>query len=297
MNELRDAAILIVRGAGDIVRRAYHGEVRVEHKGTVDLVTDADRASEEHILGAIAREFPDHAVLAEESGGAGDEGPYRWVIDPLDGTVNFAHRLPHFCVTLAVQERGPAGFETVLGVTLDPLRDELFVAVRGGGATLNERPIHVSSAARLIDAVGATGFAYERLTTSPDNHREFDLLNLVTRGIRRFGSAALDLAYVACGRFDLYWEYALRPWDVMAGALLVSEAGGGVSDPLGRSFDPSWGAMAATNGALHQALVDALAVSRRHPVNSRDAVRALLPPELATQVRDTSEVGREPESA
>lgn len=280
-------AVERAHAAGDVLRRSFASGVRVRHKGEIDLVTDADLASEAAIIGGIKGRFPDHAILAEESG-AGGEGDTRWIIDPLDGTVNFAHGIPHFCVLLAVQQRRPdGGYATTIGVAYDPMRNELFVAERGKGASLNGKPIRVSQTATLIAAMGVTGFHYDRLRgTIPDNHAEFCAMNLVTQGIRRFGSAGLDLAYVAAGRYDLYWEYGLKPWDLSAGALMVIEAGGRVSDLEGKAIDPGLGGVVlATNGLTHDATVRALADARNHPVNDRTAIAPHLPAEMAKLLR------------
>ncbi len=280
-------AVARARAAGEVLRRYFANGVGVRHKGDIDLVTDADLAAEADIIGGIRERFPEHGVLAEESGEAG-QGDMRWIIDPLDGTVNFAHGIPHFSVLLALQERSGGGFRTVIGVVYDPMRDELFVAERGRGATLNGQPLGVSAHARLIDAMGVTGFSYDRLRATRDNHAEFCALNLVTQGVRRFGSAGLDLAYVACGRFDLYWEYGLKPWDLCAGALLVEEAGGRVTDLAGSPKDASLGGeVVATNGRTHAATIAALAEARKHPVNDRAAVVDHLPPAMADELRKT----------
>lgn len=286
MRELRDAALAYARGAGAILAKYHHGQFKVAHKDTVDLITDADRASEDYILRQIARSYPGHAVLAEESGAGGADGPCRWIIDPLDGTTNFAHRLPYFSVLIAVQERQASGaFETVISVTHDPLRDESFVAERGGGAFLNDERIRVSSTSRLLDSVLATGFAVNRLfNPALDNHAEFCRLNLVTQAVRRFGSAGLDLAYVAAGRFDGFWEYGLHPWDTAGGALLVAEAGGEVTEVDGSVFEPRAGSICASNGRIHDALRAATASARAHPVNSHDGIEALLPAEVAAKL-------------
>jgi len=285
--ELLAAASEIARGAGVIVEKAY-GEVtsRVRSKSTIiDLVTDTDRESEEYILGEIGRRFPDHAVLAEESGAGELEADIRWVIDPLDGTVNFAHRLQVFCVLIAVQERRDGAWHTITGVTYDPLRDELFAAAEGEGATLNGRPIRVSSAARLIDAIGATGFLYDRLFREDDNHREFARVNLLTQGVRRLGSAGLDLAYVACGRLDFSWEYGLNAWDVAAGMLTVREAGGTITAFDGGVAEVADGSVVATNGHVHEPLLRALASSRDYEIGSREGLADHLPADVAQRLR------------
>ena len=288
MNALMTAAQRMARQAGRILTAAQQSGVQVNFKGTVDVVTNADRESEQSIKADIAQSFPEHAVLAEESGASGaGSAPYRWVIDPLDGTVNFAHGQPHFCVLIAVQERGPQGdYHTVASVTLDPMRQEEFVAVQGGGATLNGQPIRVSSTASLIHSAVATGFGYNRLfvPAGQENHAEFCRLNLLTQGARRNGAAGLDLAWVACGRLDMYWEYDLKPWDMAAGLLLVHEAGGQVSGLDGQPIPPDSGTVLASNGLLHAASARALASTAQHPINARTGLAEFLPPEVARKL-------------
>lgn len=293
MRELYDAAVDLARGAAAIVKQKYHQELVVTHKGAVDLVTDADHASEAHLIAGIRARFPDHAILAEESGAGGaqgtvgDAGAYRWVLDPLDGTVNFAHKIPHFCVLVAVQKRTATGsYDTLLGVTIDPLRDEEFIAERGGGARLNGLPLRVSPATRLIDSVGATGFSYDRLVKQRDNHAEFCRLNLLTQGVRRFGSAGLDLAYVAAGRLAFFWEYDLNPWDLAPGVLTVQEAGGSVTALDGTDVPAGSGTLLATNGRVHQAMVAALRSVSDVAINSREGLAPHLPAELAAKLAE-----------
>jgi myo-inositol-1(or 4)-monophosphatase len=224
-------------------------------------VTEYDRASEACVLGALARRFPDHAVLAEESGShAGVVGgpAYRWIVDPLDGTTNFAHGLPFFCVSIALEVEG----RRALGVLYDPMRDECFAARAGAGATLNGAPIAVSSAATLDHALGGTGFPYDVMDQPEETLRWFTPMLPRLRGVRRLGSAALDLAYVACGRLDLFWEVKLHAWDVAAGILIVEEAGGCVTDFTGGPVAPEPSEIAASNGRLHPALLAALATAR-----------------------------------
>lgn len=264
---MKAVAVDLARAAGAALRTRYGTNVNVAHKGAIDLVTDADKAAEEIIIAGLRKRFPDDAILAEESGDHASSNDRRWVVDPLDGTVNFAHQIPHFSVLIALQHAG----ETVLGVAYDPMRDELFLAEKGKGATLNGKPIAVSSASALINSLGCSGFAYDRLNGPHDNLREFALVNLVTQGVRRFGSAGLDLAYVACGRYDFYWEYGLKPWDRVAAELMVTEAGGRVTD---HDY------ILATNGHLHDACEAALQTSLQHEANSREAAKAHLPPEL-----------------
>lgn len=283
-----DEAVDFCRGAGALLREAYqsHAPLGLQHKGPIDLVTEADRQSEDYLLKRIHKSFPGHAIWAEESGRERGEGPYRWVIDPLDGTVNFAHRIPHFAVLVALQEQVAGAYHTVLGITLDPMRQELFVAVRGGGARCNDVPIHTSACTRLIDATFATGFAYDRLFRPDDNHREYCRLNLVSQGVRRFGSAGLDLAWVACGRMDGFWESGLKPWDMAAGVLMVHEAGGEVTGMRGESFVLEDGHVCAAGPGIHRDLLAALASAANHPPNSREGLSDLLPDELARQLRE-----------
>jgi myo-inositol-1(or 4)-monophosphatase len=204
----------------------------VEHKGRIDLVTDADKASEVAVVSFLRERFPSHAILAEESGASAGQ-KYRWFIDPLDGTTNYAHRVPHFAVSIAVE--GPAGL--LAGVIYDPMRKELFSATKGRGATLNGRPIRVTETEPLERSLLATGFPYD-VRENPDPPLAlFNRFIRLTRGVRRFGSAALDLAYVACGRYDGFFEYSLKPWDVAAGALIVTEAGGNMAQLDGGPLD------------------------------------------------------------
>ena len=279
MKEILETAVELARGAGTILRGYYErGDAKVGHKSTlIDLVTDADKTSEAYILGALGERFPDHAVVAEESGVGRQEGPWRWIVDPLDGTVNFAH-------SIAAQRHTAHGYETELGVTFDPLRDELFLAERGRGATLNGQPMAVSDTTRLIDAIGATGFMYNRLFTTRDNHAEFCRMNLLTQGVRRSGSAGLDLAYVACGRYCFFWEYALNSWDLAGGALLIQEAGGRVTNLGVDTLDVFQGTVLAANGRLHAEAARALAAAGRLPIGSREGLEGFLPAELVAQI-------------
>jgi myo-inositol-1(or 4)-monophosphatase len=279
-------AVELARGAGELLRKFYVTGATVTHKGVIDLVTDADRAAEEYIINGIRARYSDHGILAEESGGVDAPGEYRWIVDPLDGTVNFAHKIPHFSVLIAVQKRSANGFATEIGIVYDPMRDEMFIAEAGKGATLNGAAIKVSATATLIDSMAVTGFAYDRLLSKTDNHAEFCLMNLVTQGVRRFGSAGLDLAYTACGRFDLYWEYGLKPWDLAAGALLVTEAHGKLTNFKGETIDPAQGgSIIASNSLTHEAVIDALASAQEYQVNARAALVDHLPKELASELR------------
>lgn len=266
-------AIDLAKQAGAL-QRARLGDVRsIEMKGLTDPVTDVDKACEALILAAIHAQFPAHAILAEESGAsANTEGAeWRWIIDPLDGTVNFAHGYPLFCVCIALQHRG----QTELGVIYEPNRDELFVAERGRGATRNGTRMRVSPRTKLIESLFATGFAYGREQGElAINIPIFNRMLMEARAVRRDGVAGVDLAYVACGRFDGFWEFYLRPWDLAAGVLLVEEAGGRVTNIDGAPFDLFGTQVLATNGVLHDALQSTIsAVLRASP-------RAPEPPRL-----------------
>ena len=233
---------------------ACHG-FQIEYKHAIDLVTDADRKSEQVIIDTIRRAYRHHDILAEESGMESvGVSPYKWVIDPLDGTTNFAHGFPMYCVSIGLEYRG----KIVLGVILDPTRQELFVAVFGQGATLNGNPIRVSRSAELNAALLVTGFAYDFRESTHNNLDYFTRFCLVARGVRRTGSAAIDLCYVAAGRFDGFWEMKLHPWDMAAGSLMVTEAGGRMSDFKGGSFSVYGQEMVASNDLIHNEMLAVL---------------------------------------
>jgi len=252
---LKTTAETIAREAGALLREYYHRGVRTEYKGDVDLVTEADRASEKLIVTRLGEMLPEHGIYGEEGTRSGLEREFRWYVDPLDGTTNFAHGFPAFCVVLGCEQRH-AGLkpnedgEMVAGVVYDPLRDEMFSAARGEGATLNGAPIHVSKAKALQESLVATGFPSHKRHGSPNIHfyQEFTLRS---HGVRRAGSAALDLAYVACGRLDAFWEFSLNPWDVSSGYLLVEEAGGKITHFDGSKFTLDSVETLATNGLIH----------------------------------------------
>jgi myo-inositol-1(or 4)-monophosphatase len=251
-----ELAVRLARRAGALQRERHESELRIETKSSaVDLVTDVDRACEEAIVAGIRRERPGDAIVAEEGSGFAPAGAaWRWVIDPLDGTTNYAHGYPCFCVSIGVEDAGgPA-----VGVVYNPLLDELYHAVRGGGAFRNGRPIRVSDQAELPRSLLATGFAYDRREQPSPNLAHFAAFLRRAQAVRRDGSAALDLAAVACGRFDGYWELQLRPWDVAAGGLLVLEAGGRLTDVAGRPGAWSGDEVVASNGRIHDAMLAVL---------------------------------------
>ncbi|HEY1807443.1 MAG TPA: inositol monophosphatase family protein [Acidobacteriaceae bacterium] len=267
-------AAAIAQEAGALLRRYFERGVATEYKGDVDLVTEADRASERLITQRLSAAFPDHGIYGEEGVRQRIESEYRWYVDPLDGTTNFAHGFPVFCVSLGLEHR-PAGRPAdsdgalVAGVIYDPTRDDLFVAEKGQGAWLNGRRIQVSATKHLAEALLATGFPSRKRHASPNIHfyQEFTLRS---HGVRRAGSAALDLAYTACGRLDGFWEFHLNPWDTAAGALLVLEAGGTMSRFDGEPFRLDSGEVLATNGLVHgelsQLFEDMFAGRDLHPI-------------------------------
>jgi myo-inositol-1(or 4)-monophosphatase len=211
----------LARHAGEILRAGYHQSNAVDRKGEINLVTEMDRRSEAYLLEAIGKRFPEHRVIAEETGGLEGADACVWYIDPLDGTTNYAHKLPIFSVSIAYEEAG----ELTFGVVYDPMSDEMFSAERGKGACVNGEPIRVGSAVELSSSLLVTGFPYDRFI-NPDNNLEyFNRFTLRVQGIRRLGSAALDLCFVACGRVDGFWEIRLEPWDLAAGTLIAREAG------------------------------------------------------------------------
>jgi len=246
----------LAREAGRIQRENYEGEFEIQTKSAViDLVTDVDRACERLIVEGIQKQRPEDAILAEEGGGSDiPDASWRWVIDPLDGTTNYAHGYPRFCVSIGVEHQGVA----TVGVVYDPLLDELFSAVRGGGARLNGRPLRVSAETRLDHAMLSTGFAYDVHSSTDDNLDHFAVFAKTVQAIRRDGSAALNLCYVAAGRFDGFWELKLRPWDVAAGILIVEEAGGRTSDFSGQGSCTSGLEAIASNTQLHEAMLEIL---------------------------------------
>jgi myo-inositol-1(or 4)-monophosphatase len=252
-------AEVIAREAGARLREFYATGVTTEYKGAADLVTVADRTVEKLVLERLSAAFPEHGIYGEEGTRERLDGEYRWYVDPLDGTTNFAHSVPHFCVSLGLEQR-PAGLAEgedgalVAGVIYDPMRDEMYVTERGKGAWLNGKRIHASETKRLEESLIATGFPSQKRHKSPNIHfyHEFTLRS---HGVRRLGSAALDLAYVAAGRYEAFWEFNLNPWDTAAGILLVEEAGGKVTDFSGQKVKLDSKEVLATNGKIQAELV------------------------------------------
>jgi len=246
-------ATQIAREAGNLLIQRL-GTAKVTTKGDINLVTEADIAAENLIIERIRSHYPQHGILAEESGEAvlvgGKRSEWKWIIDPLDGTTNYAHGYPCFCVSIGLEHDG----ELTVGVVYDPMRDEMFAAEHGQGATLNDRRIRVSSVEELSGAMLCTGFPYN-VRERPDFAREFTKFTMEAQAVRRDGSAALDLAYVACGRFDGFWEDGLSPWDIAAGALLISEARGKVTNFNDQPLDIYNEQILATNGLIHDPMM------------------------------------------
>ncbi|HYZ06784.1 MAG TPA: inositol monophosphatase family protein [Rubrobacter sp.] len=244
-----EAALSAARSAGEVLRAGFGTEHAITYKGEVDLVTEIDEEAERVIREKLLGTFPTYGMLAEEGGELAGEEDTHWIVDPLDGTTNYAHALPIFCVAIGLERAG----EVVLGVVHDPMREEIYVAERGGGATLNGEPIKVSDTEELIQALIATGFPYDR-AEMPEALELFGRFAATTRGMRRLGSAALDLCYVASGRLDGYYERGIWPWDLAAGSLILEEAGGKLTNYRGDVLDLEGREIVASNGRLHSAM-------------------------------------------
>lgn len=252
--DIKGVAVKTIRQAGLCLKENLGKANKVEFKGAVDIVTEADKKSEALIISELQKNFPGHGILTEESAEIISASEYKWIIDPLDGTTNYAHGFPFFCVSIGFEASG----KVVFGAVYDPILDELFTAEEGKGAELNGRPIKVSSVSSLDRSLLATGFPYDLRTAKENNLDHFSNFTLRAQAIRRAGSAALDLCYVASGRFDGFWEMRLRPWDVAAASLIVKEAGGEITDFSGGPFSIYGKECLASNGLIHNEMLDIL---------------------------------------
>jgi len=259
INELLGVAWEAARASGEIIRANWQQPKNIDYKGAIDLATSVDRDSERKIVEIIQRSFPKHSILAEEETNLeGTHHEWRWIIDPLDGTTNFAHGYPQFCVSIALERNG----QVILGLVYDPLRSECFRAATGQGATVNGEPFAISTVNELDKALLATGFPYDHREQADFYLNYFRAFMTRSQGIRRGGSAALDLCHVACGRLDGFWEMKLKPWDTAAGALIVTEAGGTLSDFAGKPFSIWGNETLASNGLIHVEMLAALKLTR-----------------------------------
>ncbi|MFW6147182.1 MAG: inositol monophosphatase family protein [Thermodesulfobacteriota bacterium] len=254
MNSFRQPAVEMAREAGAFLKEKLYTKHSIDYKGEIDLVTEADKVSEQIITSKIQNLFPDHDIMAEESDPITRGSEYRWIIDPLDGTTNYAHWYPVFCVSIALQRMN----QMILGVIYNPMLDELFVAERGRGAFLGDEKISVSSTDTLAQGFAATGFPYDVREHCQDALVYFNEMIPKALAVRRMGSAALDLAYLAAGRFDAFWELRLKPWDTAAGWILIEEAGGRVTDLRGEAYFLDSPAIVASNGRIHEELLEVL---------------------------------------
>ncbi|TMA12991.1 MAG: inositol monophosphatase [Deltaproteobacteria bacterium] len=247
--------------AGALIRETWQQSKQIQYKSAIDLVTSADREAEERIVRVLQKRFPDHSILAEEETNiAGSQNIYRWIIDPLDGTTNFAHAYPHFSVSIALEREG----EMILGLVYDPVHGEVFKAAKGCGAFLNEKSVRTSRVKELDKALLATGFPYDRRERAAFYLSFFSAFMVRSQGIRRNGSAALDLCYLACGRIDGFWEFKLHPWDTAAASIIVREAGGTLTDFSGSPFS-IWGEETlGSNGIIHGEMLRAMTEAREH---------------------------------
>ena len=260
-DSLTEIAVQAARQGGaillDYAKKGFHVHTKDQ---AINLVTEADLRSEEAVIETIRRAFPQHQILSEEQGLQDiPTNPIKWIIDPLDGTTNFTHGFPMYNVSIGVEYEGAC----VLGTVYDPTRNELFLAQKGKGATLNGRPIHVSTTPKLNEALLVTGFAYDVHTAKDNNLNEFCAFTLRARGIRRTGTAAIDLCYIACGRFDGFWELQLNPWDTAAGKVIVEEAGGKITNYAGEPYSIYGNTIIATNGLIQQEMIEVLKSCRQ----------------------------------
>ncbi len=251
---LKKTALKAVSAGGAVLTK-YFGKIKsIDYKGDIDIVTEADQESEQQIISIIQDAYPTHRIVAEETGDSGITSPFKWIIDPLDGTTNYAHGYPCFCVSIAIEHEG----NIIFGTIYDPLRKELFTAEQGNGSYLNGSPITVSTEQQLNASLLCTGFPYDVREDMDSNIHHFRNFLMKTQAVRRDGSAALDLCYTAAGRFDGFWEQKLHPWDVAAGSLIVSEAGGKVSTYSGDTFSIYGSEIVASNGEIHNQMLDVL---------------------------------------
>lgn len=256
MLKLKSFAVDLARNAGVLLKKKFSQTHKIQYKGAINIVTEADKMSENLIIEAITRTFPDHGILSEESPAITGAGKLRWIIDPLDGTTNYAHGYPVFCVSIALENDG----NVILGVIYDPMREDMFVAERDKGAYLNDKKIAVSSIKDLSRSLLATGFPYDIRDSKENNLDYFNLMAVKVQAIRRAGAAALDLAYLAAGRFDGFWELKLKPWDTAAGCLLVTEAGGVISDITGKKWNLQSPSLLASNALIHEQMIKVLSI-------------------------------------
>lgn len=256
MSDYLEKATTIAKEAGEVLHHYWGKLSNIQQKGfNWDLVTEADQESEDIILGRIKEFFPDHAILSEEAGEhLIDQSPYCWVVDPLDGTTNYTHQYPFVSISIALMHEG----SPIVGVVYNPIMNELFQGERGKGCTLNQKSLKVSTVETLEKSLLSTGFAYDRQTNPDTNYAEFCHITHISQGVRRGGSAAIDLAYVAAGRLDGYWERGLNPWDIAAGILLIEEAGGTVTAYDGQPVQINSGRLVTSNGKIHQELLSEL---------------------------------------
>ena len=255
MKEFKKTALIAAEKAGKILIKNLGKVKQIDYKGIVNLVTEIDRLSEKTIIDTILKRFPNHEILAEESKEKYNSSEYKWIIDPLDGTTNYAHGYPVVCISIALEIEG----EIAMGIVYDPFRDELFYAEKGKGAYLNNKQIHVSKTDKLIRSLLSTGFAYNVRVTKDNNLVHFCKFSLLAQGVRRDGSAALDFCYTAMGRFDGFWEMNLSAWDMAAGSLIVEEAGGRITDLKGNNFSIYNKNVVASNSLIHKAMIDVIA--------------------------------------
>jgi len=258
LKEILEYTIRLTCRVGDVICRSAHKKKRISYKGAVDLVTQFDRMSQDMIVSALMKQYPTHGILSEENVSRKTAAVCKWIVDPLDGTTNFAHGLPIWVLSIALEQEG----HVVLGVVYDPTRKEMFYALKGDGAFLNKRRIHVSRVEKLDTALLATGFPYDIRKSSKNNLDHFNNFAVRAQAVRRLGSAALDLCYTACGRFDGYWEIKLSPWDQAAGSLILREAGGTVTDFQNKPFDIYGDEVLGTNGHIHRQMLKVLSKKR-----------------------------------